>query len=87
VNSSQLLLLALIHHAALPLFSDQLTALTPGRRVRLPLSLMRAPEILSPMVGLRLWWTTFLRPKKPRRVVVVVVWGWERDCILSVDLD
>jgi len=39
-----------------------------------------APAILSPIVGLRFWWCTLRRPKRPwRRVVVVrvvrvVVW-------------
>lgn len=57
--------------------------LRPGRLVRLPLSLRRAPLTLSFMVGLRFWWWTgWRRPKRPLRgavvwwvvVVVVVVW-------------
>ena len=67
-------------------------ALTPGRRVRLPLSLRKAPLTLSFMVGLRFWWWTswwwvvrvvrvvvrgLRREKMPRRRVVVV-WCWRR---------
>lgn len=61
----------------------------PGRWVREPLSLRRAPEILSFMVGLRWWWTTcFFRPNMLRRVDVVVVYlvivlGFDGDQLLG----
>lgn len=44
--------------------------LTAGFLVRVPLSLLSPPAILSPRVAWRFWWWTFLR-KRPRRSVVV----------------
>lgn len=44
--------------------------LTAGFLVRVPLSFLSPPAILSPRVAWRFWWWTFLR-KRPRRSVVV----------------
>lgn len=46
--------------------------LTAGFLVRVPLSFLSPPAILSPRVAWRFWWWTFLR-NRPRRWVVV----WE----------
>lgn len=46
--------------------------MTAGFLVRVPLSFLSPPAILSPRVAWRFWWWTFLR-KRPRRSVVV----WE----------
>lgn len=46
--------------------------LTAGFLVRVPLSFLSPPAILSPRVAWRFWWWT-LRRKRPRRSVVV----WE----------
>lgn len=44
--------------------------MTAGFLVRVPLSFLSPPAILSPRVAWRFWWCTFLR-NRPRRSVVV----------------
>jgi len=73
--------------------------LTPGLLVKLPLSFIIAPLILSPTLACRLWWTTgslrrLLPPHLDDRVVLApvapVVWLWriasERGSIVVVVL-
>ena len=58
--------------------------LTAGFLVKVPLSFLSPPAILSPRVAWRFWWWTFLR-NRPRRWVVV----WEaylRVILLLVEL-
>lgn len=45
--------------------------MTAGFLVRVPLSFLSPPAILSPRVAWRFWWWTFFLPKNPWRVVVV----------------
>lgn len=62
----------------------RLRTLTAGFLVRVPLSFLSPPAILSPRVAWRFWWWTFLR-NRPRRSVVVCDW-YLRAILLLLEL-